>query len=609
MNRKSVMFNGTQDHGMRTNNPHPAHSAKAECLEGIYKRQRLGDLCVKMGFLTEEQLKSAMAKQEIAQERLGKICIREGLLDEEQLARVIAAQYDYSYTELDGIKDPGLLKLVPLELMTKYEFVPIGKEENTLVVAISEPADFVRALDSLEIFFDMSISIVIASEARIKSILKKIESDKNVLDSLPDDMRLPLVKESETGEVSLSMEKVSAEDSPIVRLVDSTILDALNKKASDIHIESSDQGVIIRYRIDGMLHRITEPLHIDYQSPIISRIKIMSELDISEKRVPQDGRFKVKVKDRNIDFRISIIPTIFGEDAVIRILDREILMPDAREYRLENLQFPARELALIRRLIHAPYGMFLVTGPTGSGKTTTLYTALSEVNNPNEKIITIEDPVEYQLKGVTQIQVNEKKGLTFARGLRSILRHDPDKILVGEIRDEETAQIALQSALTGHLVFTTVHANSSFEVINRFIHMGIEPYNLVAALNCIIAQRLVRVLCDCKLSVPPQERKAYLMDSELSEEQCKDHPLFRENELGCDICKGSGFKGRRAVIELIEMTDDIKEVFLQKLSISALKRKARETGTTFLRRAALEFVLTGVTSNSEANRVTFIESA
>lgn len=578
------------------------------CPEEISKRQRFGDLCVRMGFMTEGQLKSAMAKQEIAQERLGKICIREGLLGEEELARVIAAQYDYRYTALDSIKDGELLKLIPPALMTKYRFVPIEKEENTLVVAISEPADFVRALDSLEILLDTPISIVIASEGRIRSILKKIESEQNVLENLSDEMELPLVKESENGEVILSMEKVSAEDSPIVRLVDSTILDALNKKASDIHIESSEQGVIIRYRIDGMLHRITEPLNLHYQSPIISRIKVMSELDISEKRVPQDGRFKVKVRDRNIDFRVSIIPTIFGEDAVIRILDKDSLLPDSRQYKLENLQLPSRELAIIRRLIHAPYGMFLATGPTGSGKTTTLYTVLSEVNNPNDKIITIEDPVEYQLKGVTQIQVNEKKGLTFARGLRSILRHDPDKILVGEIRDEETAQIALQSALTGHLVFTTVHANSSFEVINRFIHMGIEPYNLVAALNCILAQRLIRVLCDCKQMVPPEMCGEYLRDSELNHETFKHHPLYKENELGCDNCKGSGFKGRRAIIELIEMTDEIKEVFLQKLSISTLKRTAKEAGTTFLRQAALELVLAGVTSIGEANRVTFIEA-
>jgi len=608
-NLHSMDMNRNEGRSVKSDLVRSAHASKTRsCIEEVFKRQRFGDLCIQMGFMTEEQLKSAMAKQEIAQERLGKICIREGLLDEEQLARVIAAQYDYAYTELDGIKDAELLKLAPVELMSKYRFVPVEKRDNTLVVAISEPADFVRALDSLEILFDMPIAVVIASEARIQGALKKVESDHNVLENLSDDMRLPLVKESESGEVTLSLEKVSAEDSPIVRLVDSTILDALNKKASDIHIESSDQGVIIRYRIDGMLHRITEPLHIHYQSPIISRIKVMSELDISEKRIPQDGRFKVKVKDRNIDFRVSIVPTIFGEDAVIRILDRETLMPDAREYRLENLQLPARQLSIIRRLIRAPYGMFLVTGPTGSGKTTTLYTALSEVNNPNQKIITIEDPVEYQLKGIAQIQVNEKKGLTFARGLRSILRHDPDKILVGEIRDEETAQIALQSALTGHLVFTTVHANSSFEVINRFIHMGIEPYDLVAALNCIIAQRLVRVLCDCKIAVSPEELGTYLLDSEVDERQCGDRPVFRENELGCDICKGSGFKGRRAIMELIEMTDDMKEAFLQKLSITSFKKKAKEAGTTFLRQAALELVVNGVTSLGEANRVTFIES-
>lgn len=572
-----------------------------------FKRLKFGDLCVKMGFMTEEQLKSAIAKKEIAQERLGRICVREGLLDEEQLAMIIAVQHYYKYVELEWIKDPDLLNLIPMELMLKYQFIPYEMDGPTLVIAMADPMDFLKVSDSLEVLIDMPISIVIASESKIKSLLKKLESDQSVLETVSDDMRLPIVKESERGEETLSIEKVSAEESPIVRLVDSTILDAINKKASDIHIESSEQGVIIRYRIDGMLHQITEPLDLQYQSQIISRIKVMSELDISEKRIPQDGRFKIKVRDRNIDFRVSIVPTIFGEDSVIRILDRESLVPDSKEYRLEDMNFPSRELARLKRMIHAPYGMFLVTGPTGSGKTTTLYTAISEVNNPNEKIITIEDPVEYQLKGIVQIPVNEKKGLTFAKGLRSILRHDPDKILVGEIRDEETAQIALQSALTGHLVFTTVHANSSFEVISRFIHMGIEPYNLVSALNCIVAQRLIRVLCQCKLKVPAEEKPEYLRDSGLSYETYKDHEFFYENELGCDICKGSGFKGRRAIIELIEMTDEVKEIFLERQSISALKKKSKEAGTTFLREAAIELVLSGQTSIREANRVTFIE--
>lgn len=574
---------------------------------GKFEKFKFGDLCVKMGFMTQEQLEFAISKKEISKERIGNICVREGLIDDEQLAMIIAAQYYHNYIELEGIKDPEIMNLIPAKFMTEYKCIPYEKSGNTLVIAVAEPMEFMKVVDSLEVLIDMPISIVVASERRIREILKKSEADQSVLETVSDDMRLMLVKESEKGEETLSMEKVSSEESPIVRLVDSTILDAINKKASDIHIESTDRGVIIRYRIDGMLHQATEPIAIQHQSAIISRIKVMSELDISEKRVPQDGRFKLKVRDRSVDFRISIIPTIFGEDAVIRILDRETLMPEAKGYHLSNMNLPERELLRLRRLIHAPYGMFLVTGPTGSGKTTTLYTAVSEVNKPNEKIITVEDPVEYQLKGIVQIQVNEKKGLTFAKGLRAILRHDPDKILVGEIRDSETAQIALQSALTGHLVFTTVHANSSFEVINRFIHMGIEPYNLVAALNCIIAQRLIRVLCQCKENVPEDKKEDYLRDSGLDYEKYKDHRFFMEKNLGCDLCKGSGFRGRRAIIEILEMNDEMKEVFMEKISISALKKKAKDAGTTFLREAALELVLNGETSISEANRVTFIE--
>jgi type IV pilus assembly protein PilB len=574
---------------------------------GKFEKFKFGELCVKMGFMTQEQLEFAISKKEISKERIGNICVREGLIDDEQLAMIIAAQYYHNYLELEGIKDPEILSLIPAKFMVEYKCIPYEKSGNTLVIAVAEPMEFMKVVDSLEVLIDMPISIVVASEKRIREILKKMEADQSVLETVSDDMRLMLVKESEKGEETLSLEKVSSEESPIVRLVDSTILDAINKKASDIHVESTDRGVIIRYRIDGMLHQATEPIAIQHQSPIISRIKVMSEMDISEKRIPQDGRFKLKVRDRSVDFRVSIIPTIFGEDAVIRILDRETLMPESKGYQLTNMNLPERELIRIRKLIHAPYGMFLVTGPTGSGKTTTLYTAVSEVNKPNEKIITVEDPVEYQLKGIVQIQVNEKKGLTFAKGLRAILRHDPDKILVGEIRDSETAQIALQSALTGHLVFTTVHANSSFEVINRFIHMGIEPYNLVAALNCIIAQRLIRILCQCKEAVPREKKEEYLRDSGLSYDKYKDHVFFMEKNLGCDLCKGSGFKGRRAIIEILEMNDDMKEIFMSKMSITALKKKAKEAGTTFLREAALELVLNGETSLSEANRVTFVE--
>jgi type IV pilus assembly protein PilB len=352
-----------------------------------------------------------------------------------------------------------------------------------------------------------------------------------------------------------------------------------------------------------MLHQATDPLDIQHLNPIISRIKVMSELDISEKRIPQDGRFKLKVMDRYIDFRISILPAIGGENAVIRILDRDHLEADAGEFKLEGMGLPQKEIARLKRLIKAPYGMFLMTGPTGSGKTTTLYRALSEVNSKDVKIITIEDPVEYQLKGIMQIPVNIKKGLTFARGLRSILRHDPDKILVGEIRDTETAQIALQSALTGHLVFTTVHANSSFEVINRFTHMGVKPYNLMAALNCIVAQRLVRTLCDCKTETTLTDD--VMIESAINPAKYRGKTFYKAT--GCELCKGTGYKGRKAIVEIVDLNDDMKEMFIKQSSTTELKKMAVESGTTFLRKAALKEVVKGETTLEEANRVTFVE--
>jgi len=328
----------------------------------------------------------------------------------------------------------------------------------------------------------------------------------------------------------------------------------------------------------------------------------MSELDISEKRVPQDGRFKLKIKDRFVDFRISVLPTIFGEDAVIRILDQKRMAPVKGQLNLDGMDLNKRELLRLRRQIRAPYGMFLMTGPTGSGKTTTLYRALSEVNTKDTKIITIEDPVEYQLERITQIPVNDKKGLTFSRGLRSILRHDPDKILVGEIRDPETAQIALQSALTGHQVFATVHANSSFEVINRFIHMGIEPYNLVSALNCIVAQRLIRVLCDCKIKKKISDET--LVESGLNPDKFKNITFY--NAYGCENCKGTGYNGRKAIIEHVELDGDMREMFIKQVSTSVLKKYALGKGVIFLRDAAVNEVAKGMTTLEEANRVTFI---
>ncbi len=566
-------------------------------------KKKVGEVAIKLGFLTREQLNHILAKKAITKQLFGQLCIEEGFIDYEMLAQVIAEQYSYKYVKLEKIKDPDLLSMFKLNFMTKYLLIPYQKHEDHLEIAMAEPALSYEAVDELELLTDLAISIVIASENRIKEHLKNVESSQKLLQTVSYDMRLSLVRETEKGEDVLTSEKVTAEESPIVKLVDSTILDGIMKGASDIHIESSDNGVIIRYRLDGMLHQATDPIDIQYQSPVVSRIKVMAELDIAEKRIPQDGRFKLLVMDQYVDFRVSILPTIFGENVVIRILDRESVASDKGDFQLEGMDLPGNELARIRKMIHLPYGMFLMTGPTGSGKTTTLYRALSEVNGKDIKIITIEDPVEYQLKGITQIQVNEKKGLTFAKGLRSVLRHDPDKILVGEIRDSETAQIALQSALTGHLVFTTIHANSSFEVINRFIHMGIEPYNLMSALNCIVAQRLIRALCQCKEEKSIPEKM--LIESGLDPNLPQDQVFYQAK--GCEICKGTGFKGRKAIIELIELDDDISAMFIERASVSALKKKTIEMGTIFLRKAAILEVLNGVTTLEEANRVTFID--
>ena len=393
--------------------------------------------------------------------------------------------------------------------------------------------------------------------------------------------------------------------SPIIRLVDTTIFTALQRRASDIHIETRDDSVVIKFRIDGVLTHAMPPIGKEHHSTIISRIKVMSELDISERRVPQDGRFRVKYNARAIDFRVSIMPSIHGEDAVLRVLDKESMSEKFRKLTLDVVGFDDVDLRRFRRYIKEPYGMVLVTGPTGSSKTTTLYAAVNEIKTDEDKIITIEDPVEYQLRGITQIPVNEKKGLTFARGLRSILRHDPDKIMVGEIRDNETAQIAIQSALTGHLVFTTVHANNVVDVLGRFLNMGVEPYNFVSALNCILAQRLVRVICDsCRTAVhyPPEVLEA----SGLDPQHWSQVPLYEGQ--GCIECAGTGFKGRTAIHELLDLTDRIREMILAKKPTSEIRRAAREEGMRFLRESALDKVRSGVTTLREINKVTFIET-
>ena len=416
-----------------------------------------------------------------------------------------------------------------------------------------------------------------------------------------------MIRDDDTTDETISIERLTSEGdiSPIIRLVDTTIFTALQRRASDIHIETRDDSVVIKYRIDGVLQQAMAPIAKDHHTTIISRIKVMSELDIAERRVPQDGRFRVKYSGRQIDFRVSIMPSIHGEDAVLRVLDKESMSEKFRKLTLDVVGFSDEDIRKFRRYIAEPYGMVLVTGPTGSGKTTTLYAALNEIKTDEDKIVTIEDPVEYQIRGVTQIPVNEKKGLTFARGLRSILRHDPDKIMVGEIRDQETAQIAIQSALTGHLVFTTVHANNVVDVLGRFLNMGVDPYNFVSALNCILAQRLVRIICPaCKKQVRYDEEM--LESSGLEPQVWRDVPFY-EGE-GCIECSGTGFHGRTAIHELLDLSDHVRELILAKKPSSEIRRAARDEGMHFLRESALEKVKAGVTTLKEINKVTFIET-
>ncbi len=519
-------------------------------------------------------------------------------------ARRLAQRYGLEFLDLAHFRiDHDLFRSIPADLMLRYGFVPYRRDGRALVIVVSDPTDL-PMIDELEVVLSTPLRVMVGARSAIDSILKKSESSQRVLEEATESFQIQLLREDESGDENLTVERLTSDINPMIRLVDSTIFTALQRRASDIHIETQDDSVAVKYRIDGVLQAAMRPIAKPHHSAIISRIKVMAELDIAEKRVPQDGRFKVRVPGKTIDFRVSIMPSVHGEDAVIRILDKESISEQFTELRLDILGFPETELRRFRKYIAEPYGMVLVTGPTGSGKTTTLYAALSEIRSPEDKIITIEDPVEYQLKGITQIPINEKKGLTFARGLRSILRHDPDKIMVGEIRDPETAQIAIQSALTGHLVFTTVHANNVVDVLGRFLNMGVEPYQFVSALNCVLAQRLVRVICPhCKrrAEVTPDMLVESGLDPGLARTQ-----VFHEGA-GCIECGGTGYKGRTAICELLDLTDRIREMILERRPSSEIKKAAREEGMLFLRECAVDRVLRGITTLREINKVTFVE--
>ncbi|MBI1940015.1 MAG: type II/IV secretion system protein [Acidobacteria bacterium] len=521
-------------------------------------------------------------------------------------AQELAERYQFEFVDLRDCKpDLELLRSIPLDLMLRYEFLPLEAHDHKLVVAVSDPTDLER-LEELEMKLDRRLVIRVSSPTQVREFLRGTEPSQRVLEEASVEFRLDVIRDEEGAEEGLSLEHLVEEraTSPMIRLVDSIIFAGLERRASDIHIESRDNSVAVKYRIDGVLQPAMAPISRDLQSNLITRIKVMAELDIAERRVPQDGRFRVRYRGRPIDFRVSIMPSIHGEDAVLRILDKESLHEKFRQLRLDVLGLSEREMKRLRRFIREPYGMVLVTGPTGSGKTTTLYAALSEIKSDEDKIITIEDPVEYQIRGITQIPVNEKKGLTFARGLRSILRHDPDKIMVGEIRDNDTAQIAIQSALTGHLVFTTVHANNVVDVLSRFLNMGVEPYNFVSALNCIMAQRLVRTICGaCKQRVEPT--RELLEESGLSPEAWRNVEFFEG--AGCPQCSQTGYRGRTAIGELLALSDLMRGLILDKRPSSEIRHAARKEGMVTLREAALEKVQLGITTLREINKVTFVE--
>jgi type IV pilus assembly protein PilB len=496
-----------------------------------------------------------------------------------------------------------------VDLMFRYNFVPLEQNDSTLAIAIADPSKLMM-IDEIGLLLNRRIKTKVATLAQISDILKKTEQSQRVLEEASEGFVLDVVREDEgAGDENITIDKITgtteADVSPIIRLVDTTIFTALQKRASDIHIETESDSVVVKYRIDGVLQPAMQPMAKEHHSTIITRIKVMSELDIAERRVPQDGRFRVKYSGRLIDFRVSIMPTIHGENAVLRVLDKESMSEKFRNLVLDVVGFDEDDLRKFRRYILEPYGMVLVTGPTGSGKTTTLYAALNEIKTDEDKIITIEDPVEYQIHGVTQIPVNEKKGLTFARGLRSILRHDPDKIMVGEIRDTETAQIAIQSALTGHLVFTTVHANNVVDVLGRFLNMGVEAYNFVSALNCVLAQRLVRTICKhCKTQVHYTDEE--LDNFGLDPKEWRNVPFYEGP--GCIECGGTGYHGRTAIHELLDLSDRIRELILEKRPSSEIRKAAHEEGMKFLRDSALARVRAGITTMKEINKVTFIET-
>jgi type IV pilus assembly protein PilB len=553
-----------------------------------FHHRSLAEILVTRGYLRQYDLTGREVDKAGFYEEL----LSENLVTPEQIAEALAEQLRLPYADLDGyMASPDMFNHITAERAYEYGVLPYRCEGKVLHVVVSNPTDIALA-ERLERLSGLQVELMVSSERAIAASLKRSEGTDRVLKGVSQDFRLAIVKESEEGkeQVVVLDELGDVADSPVVKLINTVLLGAIQKNASDVHIEIYEKGLVLKYRIDGVLYPATEVLDRRHHSSLISRLKVMAELDIAEKRVPQDGRFRLRA--------------VFGEDVVIRVLDKSSIADDMRNLRLENLGIGGEVLKRFRKCVHEPYGMVLITGPTGSGKTTTLYAALTELNLGEEKIITIEDPVEYQLEGVVQIAVNEKKGLTFSRGLRSILRHDPDKVMVGEIRDSETAQIAVQSALTGHLVFTTVHANNSIDVIGRFTHMGLDLYNFVSSLNCVMAQRLVRIICsECKREASVDDD---LLERSGIDQSQYTNPKWHEGA-GCGHCNGTGFRGRKAITELLVLTPRIRQMIVDRRPGEELRSQAVSEGMITLRQSAISKVLAGETTLKEINRVTFVE--
>lgn len=567
-----------------------------------FNHRRIGDILLEKKYISPHHVEAALA----GGNRFGEALLNDNRITPEQLAEALADQCALPYCDLEGfVVPPELFSLIPAAQAYQYGVVPFRHEGGALHVAVSDPFRL-SLVNHLEHMSGLRVRLSVSSAQAVAAALKRSEGSHEVLKGVSEEFRLVIVKDNDEGkEQYVSLDAVADDaGSPVIKLINSMLSAAIQKRASDVHIEVYEHGISVKYRIDGVLYPATDMLDRRHHSALVSRLKVMAELDIAEKRVPQDGRFKLRFGVRDIDFRVSVLPSVFGEDVVIRVLDKSSITDGMKSLRLENLRMAPDILKKFRKSINEPYGMVLITGPTGSGKTTTLYAAISELNTGEEKIITIEDPVEYQLQGIVQIAVNDKKNLTFAKGLRSILRHDPDKIMVGEIRDGETAQIAVQSALTGHLVFTTVHANNAFDVIGRFNHMGVDAYNFVSALNCVMAQRLVRIIC-------PQCKRESHVDDSLMEISGLDADRYKNRiwyaGVGCEYCHGTGYRGRAAVTEFLALSASIRQMIVERCPINEMQNAAVKEGMITLRQSALALALAGQTTLKEINRVTFIE--